>query len=331
MIRFAYPWVLLVLGLLLPFAWLLAHGNGRRMGAGYASVSLFRQMTKGSQLWLKLPIFLRLGLIASLILAAARPQLLDANKKRSVEGLDIVLALDTSSSMLAMDFVLDGQRQNRLQVLKHVVEEFINKRSDDRIGLVIFGSQAFTQAPLTLDHEVLQQFLKPVEIAMAGPETAIGDALATAVKRLKDLDAPSKVVILMTDGANTAGTVDPRSAMEAAKTLGIKVYTIGVGSNNPVPYPVQGFFGTEYRSQVFKMDEALLQDIAEQTGGRYFLASDTASLEKVYATIDRLEKTKVQEDDPRLRDEYAWAFLSLALGFFALEQLFALSRWRLVP
>ncbi len=178
---------------------------------------------------------------------------------------------------------------------------------------------------------MLLQFLKPVAIGMAGPETAIGDALATAVKRLKDVEAKSKIVILLTDGSNTAGAVEPKSAVEAARTLGIKVYTIAVGSNGPVPYPVQGFFGTEYRSQVFKMDTELLQFMADATGGKAFLASDTETLEKVYATIDRLEKTKVHLDDPRPRVEFAWAFLLAALSCLALEQGLAASRWRVIP
>jgi Ca-activated chloride channel family protein len=329
--RFAYPWVLATLLLLLPLAWLLLPAPRKRVGFGYGAVGILRSTLHSQNFWLHLPGLLRLGLLACLILAAARPQLMDVNTKRQVEGLDIMLALDTSNSMLAMDFELNGQRQNRLAVVKHVVEQFIQKRVDDRIGLVIFGSQAFTQAPLTLDHRVLLEFLKPVAIGMAGPETAIGDALATAVKRIKDVEAKSKIVILLTDGANTAGSVDPRAAVEAARTLGIKIYAIGVGSNGPVPYPTQGFFGVEYQQRIFKMDTELMQFIADSTGGKFFLASDTATLEKVYATIDRLEKTRKDVDDPRPREEFAWAFLLAALGFFALEQVLAASRWRVIP
>lgn len=329
--RFAYPWVLLTLLLLLPLAWMLLSGPRKRSGFGYGAVGILRTLRSAPMFWLNLPQILRLGLLACLILAAARPQVMDVNTKRQVEGLDIMLVLDTSNSMLAMDFELDGKRQNRLEVVKHVVEDFIQKRTDDRIGLVIFGSQAFTQAPLTLDHRVLMEFMKPVKIGMAGPETAIGDALATAVKRLKDIDAKSKVVILLTDGANTAGTMDPRSAVEAARTLGIKVYAVGVGSDGPVPYPTQGFFGIEYQQRIFKMDTELMKFIADSTGGKFFLASDTKSLQQVYTTIDQLEKTKTAVDDPRPRDEIAWVFLLAALALFALEQALLSSRWRVVP
>lgn len=329
--RFAYPWVLLLLLLLVPLAWLLLARPQKRAGFAYGAVSILRSALAAQNFWLNLPNFLRLGLLACLILAAARPQLMDTETKRNVEGLDIVLALDTSNSMLAMDFELEGKRQNRVEVVKHVVEQFIQKRIDDRIGLVIFGSQAFTQAPLTLDHRVLLEFLKPVSIGMAGPETAIGDALATAVKRLKDVEAKTKIIILLTDGSNTAGSVEPRSAVEAARTLGIKVYAIGVGSNGPVPFPTQGFFGVEYQQRIFKMDTELMQFIADSTGGKFFLASDTETLEKVYATIDQLEKTKKEVDDPRPREEFAWIFLLAALAFFTLEQALAASRWRVIP
>jgi Ca-activated chloride channel family protein len=329
--RFAYPWVLLALPLLLPLAWFLLSRPQKRTGFGYGAVGILRSARSAQNFWLNLPHLLRLGLLLCLILAAARPQLMDVNTKRQVEGLDIMLVLDTSNSMLAMDFELDGKRQNRLEVVKRVVEEFIQKRVDDRIGLVIFGSQAFTQAPLTLDHRVLLEFLKPVKIGMAGPETAIGDALATSVKRLKDVDAKSKIVILLTDGASTAGNVDPRSAVEAARTLGIKIYAIGVGSDGPVPFPTQGFFGVEYQQRIFKMDTELMKFIADSTGGKFFLASDTETLQKVYATIDRLEKTRTDVDDPRPRDEAAWVFLLVALVFFVMEQALAASRWRVIP
>ncbi len=329
--KFAYPWILLLLILLVPLVWLLLVRGQKRAGFGYAAIAFFRQVAQPHSIWLQLPILLRIASLFCLIVAAARPQLIDSQTKKTVEGLDIVLALDTSNSMLAMDFILDGKRQNRLEVVKHAVEQFIEKRVDDRLGLVIFGSQAFTQAPLTLDHKVLLQFLKPVAISMAGPETAIGDALATAVKRLKDIDAKSKIIILLTDGANTAGSVEPKAAVEAARALGVKIYAIGVGSNKPVPFPAQGFFGMEYQSRIIKMDLELMQHIADATGGKFFLASDTETLEKVYATIDTLEKTKVQMEDPRPRAEFAWAFLLAGLALFCLEQLLAASRWRVIP
>jgi Ca-activated chloride channel family protein len=330
--NFAYPYVLLGL-LVLPLYYLLLHRKEkRRRGLAYPyTASVETHAWDRAQFILEGPGILRLLALALLILAMARPQLLHELGRKSSEGLDIMLVLDTSNSMLAMDFVWEGKQQNRLQVVKRVVENFISKRTDDRIGLVIFGSQAYTQAPLTMDHQVLHEFLKPVSIGMAGPETAIGDALAIAVKRLKDIEAKSKLVILLTDGSNTAGDMDPREAARIAKTLGIKVYTIGVGSNEPVPFPVRGFWGVEYRSQIIKMDVELMKFIAETTGGRFFTASDTETLQKIYDTIDQLEKTKKDWDQPRALDEYAWMFLLGALGLLALEWAWMMSRWRVVP
>jgi Ca-activated chloride channel family protein len=329
---FAYPWVLAAL-LIVPFLYFLLHQRERRRrGLAFPYTGIVQTHAWDSvQLILEGPGILRLLVLSLLIVALARPQRVDQLGRKSTEGLDIMLVLDTSNSMLAMDFVLDGKQQNRLQVVKRVVENFIQKRTDDRIGLVIFGSQAYTQAPLTMDHQVLHEFLKPVNIGMAGPETAIGDSLAIAVKRLKDLEAKSKVVILLTDGSNTAGDMDPKEAARIAKTLGVKVYTIGVGSNEPVPFPVRGFWGVEYRSQIIKMDVELMQFIAETTGGRFFTASDTETLQKIYDTIDQLEKTKKEWDQPKALEEYAWVFLLAALGFMALEQAWLGSRWRVVP
>lgn len=326
---FAYPWVLgLLLALPLFYLWWSRLEKKRQALAFPSAALLAGHEHPQATLLFVLPLLLRLLLLASLILAAARPQWREESGKRSAEGLDIVLAIDTSNSMMAMDFELEGERKNRLEVVKSVVESFVDKRRDDRIGLVIFGSEAYTQAPLTMDHNVLQQFLKPVAIGMAGPETAIGDALATAVKRLKEVPAPSKIIILLTDGSNTAGQIDPREAARLAQSLGVKVYTIGVGSNEAVPFPVRGFWGMEYRPQVIKMDEALMQDIATQTGGQFFRASSTEALRAVYETIDRLEKTKQEWDDPRGFREASWPFLALALVFFLAEIGWSLSPWR---
>lgn len=330
-LRFEYPWVLLALFLLWPlYLWLWQRERGRP-GLGYPSARIVDQPGALAALWLlRVPLFLRLAALGAMIVALAHPQLIDQRGKRSSAGLDIMLALDTSNSMLAMDFELKGERKNRLQVVKTVVESFIEKRRDDRIGLVIFGSEAYTQAPLTMDHQVLNEFLKPVAIGMAGPETAIGDALATAVKRLKEVEAKSKIIILLTDGSNTAGQIDPREAARLARSYGIKVYTIGVGSNEPVPFPVRGFFGIEYRSQVIKMDEELMDFIASETGAQYFKASSTEALQKVYDTIDKLEKTKKEWDEPRGRQEWAWPFLILSLALLAAEAAWSASRWRVL-
>ena len=330
-VSFAYPLLLLLLLLLPPLYFWLMRRERVQPALAFPSTSTFKAHASArAEFYLRFPVLVRLGILGFLILAAARPQLREERGKRSSEGLDIVLALDTSNSMMAMDFELGGERKNRLHVVKSVVESFIEKRHDDRIGIVIFGSEAYTQAPLTMDHQVLQQFLKPVAIGMAGPETAIGDALATAVKRLKEVPAPSKLVILLTDGSNTAGQIDPREAARLAHSFGVRVYTVGVGSNDPVPFPVQGFWGTEYRPQLIKMDVELMQSIATETGGQFFQASSTEALREVYATIDKLEKTRQEWEDPRGMRELAWPFLALALLLSLLETAWNMSPWRIL-
>jgi Ca-activated chloride channel family protein len=269
--------------------------------------------------------------ILMLILALARPQSVDVPDARSNEGIDIVLAVDTSGSMRALDFQINGERQDRLEVVKDVIGKFIERRVDDRIGMVVFGTQAFTQVPLTLDHQVLHAFLRRTKIGMAGDATAIGDALATATKRVKDIDAKSRVVILLTDGSNTAGAIDPRTAAQAAAAVGVRVYTIGVGSKGKAPMPVEGFFGTSLQYVEVDLDEGLLREIAEVSGGQYFRASDTESLVKIYDTIDQLEKRRIETKDLRRFAERFGLFVMLGLAFLAVELLWRLSLWRRIP
>ena len=273
------------------------------------------------------PIFFRAVALALVVIALARPQTGPRGKNRSVEGLDIQLVIDTSGSMRAQDFELAGRRPTRLEVVKAVIEDFIGTRSDDRIGLVVFGTEAFTQAPLTLDHQLLQEFLKHIEISMAGDSTAIGDGLATAVKRLKDTDSKGKIVILLTDGANNAGRIDPVTAAEAAKALGIRVYTIGVGSRGKVPITING-----RTTQVeVDIDEALLEKIAVMTDGRFYRATDTQALIDVYGAIDKLEKTVGRAPVRDVRRELFANFLWPALIFLVFDVLFAATRRRIVP
>ena len=263
----------------------------------------------------------------ALIIAAARPQLGVSKIVSDSEGLDIVIGVDTSGSMRAMDFEIDGQARDRLYVVKQVIADFIKERTSDRIGIVVFGSEAFTQAPLTLDHGVLSRFLQAIEIGMAGENTAIGSAIASGVKRLKDLDAKSKVMILLTDGENTAGSIDPMQAAELARTLGVKIYTIGVGGNKPVPFPRQSFFGTVYDKRVLKLDEKLLTSIAELTGARYFRAEDTLELQQVYKTIDQLETRSVSVEKFTNVKELGPTFMLFALLCLAFELLTSLVAW----
>jgi Ca-activated chloride channel family protein len=326
---FAYPWVLAGL-LVIP---LLIWRYRRQTPAGRVGFSTAELLAAGAQKsWKHHSFFiLRLLALAALIVATARPQSGQTKVKRSSEGLDIVLAVDTSGSMKAMDFEIDGQQRNRLFVVKQVIEEFVRKRLHDRIGLVVFGTEAFTQAPLTLDHDVLTRFLQSVKIGMAGENTAIGNAIATAVKRLKDIEAKNKIIILLTDGENTAGSIEPLQATEAAKTLGVRIYTVGVGSHDPVPFPVQTWFRTVYEKRRLKLDEELLTKIAETTGGRYFLASDTQELQKIYNTIDQLEKTEIEVQEFRNMDELGHWFLAGGLVLLMGEFLLGLTSWRRIP
>lgn len=274
---------------------------------------------------------LRMVALGLMITALARPQWQNEETKRSSEGLDIMLAIDTSGSMRALDFEVHGDTVDRLTAVKSVIEKFVSDRLDDRIGMVVFGSEAFTQAPLTLDHRVLLSFLKTIKIGVAGDATAIGDAIATASNRLKDIEAKSKVIILLTDGKNTAGKIDPMTAAKAAATLGIKVYTIGVGKEGQVPITVDTAFGKRIVYQQSDLDEKALEEIATTTNAKFFRAQDTDSLARVYETIDQLEKAKFEIKEYRQREEAMAVFLWPGLGFLILELLFCLTRFKRIP
>jgi Ca-activated chloride channel family protein len=251
-----------------------------------------------------------LGLVL-LTVGLARPQLVDRERVVESEGIDILLVLDTSGSMEAEDFHLGSRAANRLEVAKEVVARFVDGRKDDRVGLVVFGEEAFTQVPLTLDHDALVDFLRQVQIGMAGArQTAIGDAIAVAGRRLKELDAESRVMILLTDGRSNAGSVEPLEAAEAAKALGIRIYTIGVGSKDGGG--IFGIFGGRRRGE---LDEATLRMIAKKTGAQYFRAADTEALAEVYRTIDKLEKTTAESREFVHREEvfHPWVWSGLAM------------------
>ncbi|HLP73315.1 MAG TPA: VWA domain-containing protein [Bacteroidales bacterium] len=228
----------------------------------------------------------RTAAIALLIFILARPQATDRFSNSTTEGIDIVLALDISGSMLARDF-----KPDRLEASKNVATEFISGRPYDRIGLVVFSGESFTQCPLTTDHAVLINLLREVQSGMIEDGTAIGMGLATSVNRIKDSEAKSKVIILLTDGVNNRGEIAPETAAEIAKTFKIRVYTIGVGTQGMAPYPVQTPFGMQYRDMPVEIDEAILKKIADTTGGKYFRATDNDKLVQVYAEIDKLEKS----------------------------------------
>ncbi|MCB2196186.1 MAG: VWA domain-containing protein [Bacteroidetes bacterium] len=245
--------------------------------------------------------------IALIIIAIARPQSTLSWKNQESEGIDIVLALDVSSSMLARDFEPD-----RLEAAKDLAIQFIAGRRNDRIGLVVFSGESFTQCPLTTDHSVLINLFRDIKSGMIEDGTAIGMGLATSVNRLKDSDAKSKVVILLTDGVNNQGAIAPATAAELAQTFGIRVYTIGVGTQGTAPYPFQTPFGTQLRNVPVEIDEETLQQIADDTGGEYFRATDNEKLRQIYEQIDQLEKSKIEVKEFSQKDEEFFIFVLIA-------------------
>jgi Ca-activated chloride channel homolog len=266
-----------------------------------------------------LPVIIRFLAIALLIIALARPQ--EGHKSTEIlsVGVDIMLALDTSGSMRALDFIEEEKRITRLTLVKGVVSKFIENRPTDRIGMVVFGEQAYTQCPLTLDQGILQSFLSKLEIGMAGDSTAIGSAIGIAVKRLKDLDSESKVIILLTDGRNNAGTLAPLQAAQTAKIFGIKIHTIGVGTEGKAPFLVNSIFGQRYVYQEVDIDETTLTEISNITGGQYFRATDLESLKNIYQQIDEMEKSEVKVIDHSEYKELVHYFLIPGLILLLLE------------
>lgn len=240
------------------------------------------------------PLGLRLAALFCVIVALARPQ--GGNVSRDVlsEGVDIMLLADTSGSMEAMDFTLGGKRVTRLDVAKKVIRDFVAGRANDRIGLVVFGEEAVIQCPTTLDYGVLVNTLDAVRLKMAGDGTAIGSAIGTATNALKTMPGKSRIMILLTDGKNTTGLLDPLQAARAAATYGIRVYTVGVGTEGEAPFPSQGLFGQQFVYQKVEMDEEALEGIARATGARYFRADSSESLQEIFTLIDQLEKTEVE-------------------------------------
>lgn len=255
-----------------------------------------------------LPILKILAFVC-LVTALARPQSALSEKEISTQGIDIVLSLDISGSMLAKDFEPD-----RLEAAKKVAMNFIKERPNDRIGLVIFSGESFTQCPITIDHQVLLNLFKDIQSGMVEDGTAIGMGLATAVARLKESKSKTKVIILMTDGVNNMGYIDPYTAIQIAKNYGIRVYTIGIGKNGTAPYPVKDQNGkTFYQNMPVQIDEALLRKIAQETGGNYFRATSNTSLKSIYNNIDKLEKSKIKINNYHRKSEHFHLFALLAL------------------
>ncbi|MBF0276563.1 MAG: VWA domain-containing protein [SAR324 cluster bacterium] len=329
--RFESPWLLLLL-LMVPLWWWFLTKNRKSQFVHFSGVGTLQSFARNS--WWSHPLFLpaiRCLVLILLILTIARPQTGRSFSKILTEGVDIVLALDVSGSMRALDLKLNNERVTRLEVLKKVVGEFIENRLNDRVGIVVFGEEAFTQAPLTHDHKLLLGFLEQIFIGWGGDATAIGMGIGHSAKRLKDLKAPTKLIILATDGQNNAGHITPAEAARAAKDLGIKIYTIGVGSRGNAPIEVDSVFGKKIVNVPVSIDEETLTKIAETTGGRYFRATDTESLQKIYQTIDELEKTEVEVKEYYEYEEQYAVFLIPALLLFLLEFILARTRLRRLP
>jgi len=270
---------------------------------------------------------LRLAAIVFLIIALARPQMRSSWQNITTEGIDIVIAFDISGSMLAEDF-----KPNRLEASKKIAIDFISGRKNDRIGLVVFSGEAFTQCPLTTDHTVLRNLFMEIENGMIEDGTAIGMGLGTAINRLKESDAVSKVIILLTDGVNNAGSIAPLTAAELAKDYGIRVYTIGVGTYGTAPFPVKTPFGTiQYQYQEVNIDEATLQQIADMTGGKYYRATGNEKLKEIYREIDLLEKSKIDVLEFRKKTEAFLPLAALAALCILLEFILRNTLFRSIP
>jgi Ca-activated chloride channel homolog len=316
MTRFLQPeWFWLLA--LLPIVMLWRGRRGPVAAIEYSDVSLAREVARRSRnrvgrlLWV-LPVLACALMIAGL----ARPQRAHSRTEVTANGIDIVLGLDVSGSMQALDFIVDHQRVNRIEVVKSVVSKFIDERPDDRIGLIAFAGAPYLVSPITLDHDWLQQNLERVSVGAADDGTAIGSAIAACVNRLRLTPAKSKVVILLTDGVNNTGKISPLAAAEAAKAMGVKIYTIGVGVRGYAPIPIRDAAGnTRVISAKVDVDEKTLQAVADETGGNFYRATDTDSLQKIYEQINRFEKTaQTVQKFERTEELYPWAIIpSLAI------------------
>ena len=323
-IEFANPKLLWLL-LLVPLAilWYVVRHKKQEASVRFSDLSGLAKLPKSWKPYLRHLLFaLKLAALALLIVALARPQSSSTNSTSNIEGIDIVMAMDVSGSMLARDL-----KPDRLTAAKRVASDFVNDRPGDRMGLVIFSGESFTQVPLTTDHGVMLNMLAEMKNGLIDDGTAIGDGLATAISRLKDSEAISKVVILLTDGMNNAGSVDPYTAAEMAKLFGVRVYTIGVGSYGTAPYPVQTPFGTQIQQMKVEIDEKLLTTIANSTGGRYYRATSNQKLDEIYTEIDKLERSKIEVTEfRRLHEEFyplaAWALALLLLEFLLRKTIF---------
>ena len=329
-ITFAHPWILLFLGLIpLLTVWYVWRYRKQKPALQFSNISLFKGVRKTVRQRMYPTLFvLRMVAVGAVVVALARPQSMLSRQEMKVEGIDIVLAMDVSGSMLAEDF-----KPNRLEAAKRVASNFIEGRKSDRIGLVVFSGEAFTQVPLTIDHHILIKQLSSLKSGMIKDGTALGDGLATAINRIKESDAKSKVIILLTDGINNQGAVDPMSAAEIAALYNIRLYTIGVGTQGMAPYPFRDPFGhVRYQNVEVELDEQLLTHMAQSThDGHYFRATNKKSLQQIFDQIDQMEKSKIDVTQyAQSKDEHQ-GWLLLAAIALALEILLGLLFFKTTP
>lgn len=324
-IEFASPhflFILIVIPLLV--LWYIFRNNKQQAYIRFSDTGFFDKLPRTWKSYLRHIVFaLQMVALGLFIIALARPQSSSKNQTVNIEGIDIVLAMDISSSMLAADL-----KPDRLEAAKTVAADFVSGRPGDRMGLIVFSGETFTQVPLTTDHGMMLNMLKDMKCGMLEDGTAIGDGLASAVSRLKDSEAISKVVILLTDGDNNAGSIDPSTAAEMAKLFGIRVYTIGAGTRGTAPYPVQTpFGGIQYQQVPVTINETLLQQIADETGGKYFRAESESKLQQIYDEIDKMERSKIEVNEfKRLHEEFypfvIWGLILLVLSFVLKNTIF---------
>ena len=330
--NFGHPYYLLLLGLI-P---LLSKWRKNRLKESaflYSSVALLRGVANLKPSRSRSLLALCRWLILVLcIVAMARPRFSEGKTSIKASGIDMVIALDLSTSMAAMDFVQDGERVNRLQIAKSVLDSFTDQRSNDRLGLVAFAGRAYIAAPLTLDHDFFRMNLDRLDLGIAEDGTAIGSALTAALNRLRGVESKSRIIILMTDGQNNAGKIPPLTAAEAADALEVKVYTIGVGTKGMAPFPQKDPFGrTVFVQAKVDIDEQTLKEVAQKTGGKYYRADNTEAFKEIYAEIDRLEKTEVEMKQYTRHEELAAWFLIPALSLLLLELILQHTVWRKLP
>ncbi|MBR3709468.1 MAG: VWA domain-containing protein [Bacteroidales bacterium] len=303
--------------LIIPAAivWYVFRHKKQEASVRYSDTTGFDNLPRSWKVYFRHILFaLQLAALALLMVAMARPQSSSTSQTSNIEGIDIILAQDISGSMLARDL-----KPDRLEASKQVAADFVESRPTDRMGLVVFAGESFTQVPLTTDHGIMLNMLKELKTGMIDDGTAIGDGLATAINRLKDSEAVSRVIILLTDGLNNAGSVDPYTAAELAKLYGIRVYTVGVGSYGTAPFPVNTIFGTQYQQMKVEIDEKLLTTIANSSGGKYFRATSNQKLDEIYDEIDKLERSKIEVTEFRHLHEEFYPLVAWALGLLLLE------------